>query len=40
MPHPDASRFLTVPQVAEEPATSEVQVIAMLRRADPLAPSD
>jgi excisionase family DNA binding protein len=34
MPHPDAGRFLTVPQVAEELATSEVQVIAMLRRGD------
>ncbi len=34
MPHPNAGRFLTVPQVAEELATSEVQVIAMLRRGD------
>ena len=34
MPHPDAGRFLTVPQVAEELATGEVQVIAMLRRGD------
>lgn len=30
----DAGRFLTVPQVAEELATSEVQFIAMLRRGD------
>jgi hypothetical protein len=34
MHHPDAGRFLTVPQVAEELATSEVLVIAMLRRGD------
>ena len=33
-PHLDAGRFLTVPQVAEELGTSEVQVIAMLRRGD------
>jgi hypothetical protein len=32
MPHPDAGCFLTVPQVAEELATSEVQVIAVLRQ--------
>lgn len=32
VPHPDAGRFLTVPPVAEELATSEAQVIAMLRR--------
>lgn len=34
VPHPDADRFLTVPQVAEELATNEVQVIAMLRRVE------
>lgn len=34
MPHPDAGRFVTVPQVADALATSEVQVIAMLRRGD------
>ena len=28
MPQPDDGRSLTVPQVAEEPATSEVQSIA------------
>ena len=32
--HPDVGRFLTAPQVAEELATSEVQVIAMLRRGE------
>jgi excisionase family DNA binding protein len=32
--HPDAGRFLTIPQLAEELATSEVQVTAMLRRGD------
>ena len=34
MPHPDAGRFLTVAQVAEELSTSEVQIVAMLRRGD------
>ena len=34
MPHPDGGRFLTVAQVAEVLATSDVQVIAMLRRGD------
>jgi hypothetical protein len=32
--HPDAGRCLTVPQVAEELATSEIQVVSMLRRGD------
>ena len=34
MPHPDAGRFLTAGQVAEELATSEIQVVSMLRRGD------
>jgi excisionase family DNA binding protein len=34
VPHPDAGGFLTVPQVAEELATSDVQVTAMVRRGD------
>ena len=34
MPHPGAGRVLTPIQVAEELATSEVQIIAMLRRGD------
>ena len=34
MPHPDAGRFLTIPQVAEELATSEAQITALVRRGD------
>jgi excisionase family DNA binding protein len=34
MPHPDAGRFLMIPQVAEELATSEAQISALVRRGD------
>ena len=32
--HPEAGRFLTVPQVAEDLTTSEVQIVSMRRRGD------
>jgi excisionase family DNA binding protein len=31
-PHPGATRFLTLPQVAEELATSTAQIMALVRR--------
>ena len=32
--HPDEGRFLTIPQVAEELATSEAQISALVKRGD------
>jgi excisionase family DNA binding protein len=37
VPHPDAGRFLTIPQVAEELATSEAQISALVKRGDLVA---
>jgi excisionase family DNA binding protein len=37
MTTPQSSRFLTVPQVAEELATSEAQILALVKRGDLVA---